>query len=269
MLAEEISRAPEGPPLVLLFGCRTEHDILWSDELEAWKANPRFRLEVTLSRPDERWRGRRGYVQAHTAEIATTLGSPGGAGTNVPAHFYVCGLAKMVDEVVALITGPIGRPARVRPLRDVRLIIRVSAMLGTGRGGTEVVAGGRNTDGFTAGFPGEGEAAAALADAGGGGSGCSVATTRTFSAESGCRRVNGRYPARRTAKTRGSRCTLACAMGNVSGVDPSNRSPSMTSAAGGDDSMESKKLVFATAEGAGGGGAAATTAASTRSPGSA
>ena len=42
MLAED-NGVLDGPPLVLLFGCRTPRDILWGDELRSWaEATPRF-----------------------------------------------------------------------------------------------------------------------------------------------------------------------------------------------------------------------------------
>ncbi len=90
MLEEELRRA-EGPPQLLLFGCRTEADILWRDELEQWSVrHARFHFEVTLSRCEESWRGRRGWVQHHLAELVPP---------RLPAHLYVCGLSKMVTEV--------------------------------------------------------------------------------------------------------------------------------------------------------------------------
>ena len=36
ILAEE-AREASGPPLVLLFGCRTTADVLWGDELRVWQ----------------------------------------------------------------------------------------------------------------------------------------------------------------------------------------------------------------------------------------
>jgi ferredoxin-NADP reductase len=94
MLTEE-TRVVSGPPLVLLFGCRTTHDVLWSDELHAWQRNcPRFRLHVTLSRAPPEWRGLMGYVQRHAREMAASL--PG-------AHGYICGVSAMVDDVVKLL----------------------------------------------------------------------------------------------------------------------------------------------------------------------
>ena len=94
MLAEEVSSA-EGPRLVLLFGCRTPHDVLWESDLRAWqRACPRFALHVTLSRAPPEWSGLVGYVQRHARALAESL--PG-------VHAYVCGLTPMVDDVVGLL----------------------------------------------------------------------------------------------------------------------------------------------------------------------
>jgi ferredoxin-NADP reductase len=101
MLAEEIG-TPVGPPLLLLFGCRTPADVLWSDELHAWvRECPRFRLHTTLSRAPPEWRGLVGYVQRHAHELAVSF--PG-------VHAYVCGLSAMVDDVVALLEKDAGLP---------------------------------------------------------------------------------------------------------------------------------------------------------------
>jgi CDP-4-dehydro-6-deoxyglucose reductase, E3 len=96
----ELLHQPEHPPVTLLFGVRTQDDILWRDELTAWAArDPRFRLEVTLSRPDAGWQGRTGYVQAHVAALARALGEP---------HVFICGLSRMVSEVRALCKSELG-----------------------------------------------------------------------------------------------------------------------------------------------------------------
>jgi ferredoxin-NADP reductase len=101
MLTEE-TRAATGPPLVLLFGCRTHADVLWGDELRAWQREcPRFKLHVTLSRAPPDWRGLAGYVQRHAGELAATL--PG-------VHAYVCGVSAMVEDVVKLLEGRAGLP---------------------------------------------------------------------------------------------------------------------------------------------------------------
>jgi ferredoxin-NADP reductase len=92
MLTEDVSRS-DGPPLVLLFGCRTPADVLWGDELLGWERScKRFRLHVTLSRAPPGWAGLAGYVQLHAGSLGRAL--PG-------ARAYVCGLSAMVDDVVA------------------------------------------------------------------------------------------------------------------------------------------------------------------------
>jgi CDP-4-dehydro-6-deoxyglucose reductase, E3 len=94
MLTEEVRRE-DGPPLVLLFGCRTPADMLWGDEIAAWERScKRFRAHVTLSRPHPDWTGLSGYVQRHAIPIAAAL--PG-------VRAYVCGLSDMVDDVLALL----------------------------------------------------------------------------------------------------------------------------------------------------------------------
>ena len=84
----------------LLFGCRTQEDILWREQLEALaRSVAGLRLEVTLSRPEASWHGRTGYVQRHVVELARELGEP---------HVYICGLNHMVSEVRALCKGSLG-----------------------------------------------------------------------------------------------------------------------------------------------------------------
>lgn len=101
MLAGEVG-TPGGPPLVLLFGCRTPDDILWADELRGWERDcPRFRLHVTLSRSPPDWKGLTGYVQRHARELAAALPE---------LHAYVCGLSAMVDDVVRLLEREAGVP---------------------------------------------------------------------------------------------------------------------------------------------------------------
>jgi len=84
----------------LLFGCRSEADVLWGDELARMAQEySHFRYEVTLSRGSANWPGRRGYVQEHLIELASALGTP---------HVFVCGLSPMVSEVRALSKGQLG-----------------------------------------------------------------------------------------------------------------------------------------------------------------
>ncbi|HEX4354651.1 MAG TPA: FAD-binding oxidoreductase [Polyangiales bacterium] len=85
------SAADGGPTLTLLFGCRSEADLLYRAEFEALVArHPRFRFLPTLSRPSPGWDGRTGYVQTQLAELIDVNARP---------HVYICGLSPMIDAV--------------------------------------------------------------------------------------------------------------------------------------------------------------------------
>ena len=85
-------------PVTLVFGVRAEVDLLYRDEMEALaRAHPgTVRFEPTLSRAEEAWTGRRGYVQTHVKELWDDLLVRGGG---APPHAYICGLQKMVGAV--------------------------------------------------------------------------------------------------------------------------------------------------------------------------
>jgi len=105
VLQDELRR-PEGPPIALLFGCRTQADILWREELERWAARaPRLSLTVTLSRPDASWRGAVGWVQRHVLGVA--------AATD-PGVVLLCGLSPMTDEVERMLVGAGMPESRIR-----------------------------------------------------------------------------------------------------------------------------------------------------------
>jgi CDP-4-dehydro-6-deoxyglucose reductase, E3 len=88
MIQEVAKKAPDHPSITLLFGNRTEADILYRDELTGIH-NVDF--VPVLSRGDESWTGRRGWVQHHLPSIVQTLGTD--------IDVYICGLTKMVKEV--------------------------------------------------------------------------------------------------------------------------------------------------------------------------
>jgi ferredoxin-NADP reductase len=103
MIQSELE-AHDGPALTLLFGCRSEADILYRAQFEALaKAHPRFSFEPTLSRADAAWSGRRGYVQTHLAELVAKLERP---------HVYVCGLSNMVNAARAALKTELGYDRR-------------------------------------------------------------------------------------------------------------------------------------------------------------
>lgn len=88
MIEAVSEKAPQHPPITLLFGCRTEDDILYREQLSSV---PNITFLPTLSRAAESWTGRRGWVQAHLPEII------GRIGTDIDV--YICGLTRMVKEV--------------------------------------------------------------------------------------------------------------------------------------------------------------------------
>lgn len=96
MLEDALARG-ESAPRTLLFGARTEDDLLFRAELEALRARGLLRYEPTLSRAGEAWRGRRGYVQAHVRELVPA-----------DAHVYVCGLTRMITEVRKVLRTELG-----------------------------------------------------------------------------------------------------------------------------------------------------------------
>lgn len=93
--------------VTLLFGARSEADILWRDEFsQLARRDPRFVFEPTLSRPDATWRGRVGRVQDHLSEVVAGLPEP---------SVYLCGSRAMVGDCVERLIGELGvDPARIR-----------------------------------------------------------------------------------------------------------------------------------------------------------
>jgi ferredoxin-NADP reductase len=82
------SERHQGHQFWLLFGARRERDIYYREEFEHLATkHANFHFLPTLSRGETEWKGLRGYVQEHLAEIV---------GTRTDLHAYICGLDKMV-----------------------------------------------------------------------------------------------------------------------------------------------------------------------------
>lgn len=72
----------------LLFGTRTQADLLYADEMrELERMMPHFKYRPTLSR--EQWEGDKGYVHGIYEELCCE---------KKPSTFYLCGWKEMVDE---------------------------------------------------------------------------------------------------------------------------------------------------------------------------
>jgi ferredoxin-NADP reductase len=78
----------------LFHGIRYENGLLYHDQLAKWtNEHANFHYHPTLSRASEAWSGERGYVQNLLKRYVT---DPKGK------QVYICGLKKMVDEVIAV-----------------------------------------------------------------------------------------------------------------------------------------------------------------------
>jgi ferredoxin-NADP reductase len=79
--------------IVLLYSNRTPEEIAFRDEIDALAArNPRLRVVHTITRPAPGWKGRVGRIdEALLREALAGLREP---------KLYVCGLPKMVDDML-------------------------------------------------------------------------------------------------------------------------------------------------------------------------
>jgi ferredoxin-NADP reductase len=84
----------------LVYGTRYEHDIYYREEFEKLAAeHPNFHYVVTLSRPDENWKGGCGYVQDCIRKIV---------GQRKDMEAYICGLNAMVSSVREMLKTELG-----------------------------------------------------------------------------------------------------------------------------------------------------------------
>lgn len=91
-------KAERVEPLWVLFGVRTVDDALYLNEFRALEArHSHVKFLPTLSRADDAWKGRTGYVQKHVLELWNDLKVHG------EPHVYVCGVRKMLTEVRELL----------------------------------------------------------------------------------------------------------------------------------------------------------------------
>lgn len=82
-------------PATLIYGSRTEADIVFRNELDDMqlKQNPKLRVEHVLSTPDETWPGESGHIDGKMLNRLLD-------GDLMKTGFYVCGPAAMTDQVV-------------------------------------------------------------------------------------------------------------------------------------------------------------------------
>ena len=106
MLKDAVAKG-DARPLWLMSGVRTEDDLLYRGELDALAAaHANVRVFYTLSRGNESWSGRRGYVQTHVRELYDAMVA---LGQGAP-HVYICGLERMVSAVREVLRKEMGLP---------------------------------------------------------------------------------------------------------------------------------------------------------------
>jgi ferredoxin-NADP reductase len=91
MLFDLLERRRVAKDIYLIFGVRTEADILYRGEFEdRARHHPNFHFVPTLSRPGEGWPGASGYVQSASEPLLLPRRD---------ADVYVCGVRKMVNDM--------------------------------------------------------------------------------------------------------------------------------------------------------------------------
>lgn len=81
--------------IYLIFGCRTQRDLLYFPEMQSLQeCIPNFSFMPTLSR--ENWRGTTGYVHGVYEELCGQKKSSDNRPQ--PAHFYLCGWKFMIED---------------------------------------------------------------------------------------------------------------------------------------------------------------------------
>lgn len=94
-MIQDALHAPVPVDIRLLFGARDESHMLWSDDIDRWRAAGHVAVDYTLSRSREGWRGLRGYVQSHAVMLYARMNAP---------DVFVCGRTEMVTDVVGSLT---------------------------------------------------------------------------------------------------------------------------------------------------------------------
>jgi len=92
MLLDIMDRNIKHHNIHLIFGTRTQNDILYKEELEKLaRDNPKFHYHIALSR--ETYNGYQGYVHDIYMSDNFLVGEK--------VHYYICGWSRMIDDAVA------------------------------------------------------------------------------------------------------------------------------------------------------------------------
>lgn len=99
IIFEQLKKRQDEGDLTLIYGARTEDDLLYRDELNSLsEQHKNFSYIPTLSNPSEQWQGHSGYVQQvllpYLSQKVKFLST----------EFYLCGPEAMMSEVEQIIT---------------------------------------------------------------------------------------------------------------------------------------------------------------------
>ena len=99
IIFEQLKKRQHEGDLILIYGARTEDDLLYHDELNSLcEQHDNFSYIPTLSNPSEQWQGRSGYVQRELLSYASQKSKL------LSTEFYLCGPEAMMSEVERIIT---------------------------------------------------------------------------------------------------------------------------------------------------------------------
>lgn len=84
------------PSGTLYWGLRHETDVFWQDEFAVLaRQHPSFQFMITLSKPTDAWKGKRGRVTEHVVRETPDL---------LHSEFYLCGSRAMIVDMRGLLT---------------------------------------------------------------------------------------------------------------------------------------------------------------------
>ncbi len=102
-ILESLLDSDDCPPVSLYWGMQTEGDLYLRDEIESWRDRLyEFEFVPVLSRADEGWAGRRGYVQDAIVQDYPDLSEHA---------FYLCGSPQMIQQARVAFVGNKADPA--------------------------------------------------------------------------------------------------------------------------------------------------------------
>ncbi|MBN2562511.1 MAG: FAD/NAD(P)-binding protein [Phycisphaerae bacterium] len=131
----------------LLYGAREPKEILFKDDLTAWRESPDVDLHVTVDRPDEQWRGKSGVVTMlfkglpklnQNETMAVIVGPPvmfkfvvlEVLARRIPQHNIYCSLERLmkcgigkcghcqVNNVYVCMDGPVFKYGQLKAMRE-------------------------------------------------------------------------------------------------------------------------------------------------------